>query len=112
MLYLHLLYQQALLAEQDFLLLDAFITLCHLFTQALIFFFHAHASTLLGFTTFGKSPADLGSYVLSSLGLVGLHVKQSDRARQIGLTGIVMLFPGNLGLAVYYILLFSPAIYP
>jgi hypothetical protein len=51
-------------------------------------------------------------FVLSSLGLAGLHVKQSDRARQIGFVGIGMLFPGNLGLAVYYILLFSPAIYP
>ena len=50
--------------------------------------------------------------VLASLGLAGLYVNQSDRARQIGLVGIVMLFPANLGLAVYYILLFSPAIYP
>lgn len=51
-------------------------------------------------------------FVLSSLGMLGLHVKQSDRARQTGLVGIVMLFPGNLGLAVYYMLLFSPDIYP
>lgn len=51
-------------------------------------------------------------FVLSSLGLAGLQIKQADRARQIGLTGIIMLFPGNLGLVVYYILLFSPAIYP
>ncbi len=50
--------------------------------------------------------------VLTSLGLAGLYVNQSDRARQLGLVGIVMLFPANLGLAVYYILLFSPAIYP
>src|SRR6266702_447139 len=63
-LFLHLLHQQALLAEQGFLLLDSCITLCHLFTQALIFFFTGHACTLLGFTTFGKSPADLGSYVI------------------------------------------------
>src|SRR5712692_6832562 len=62
-LFLHLLHQQALLGEQGFLLLHSFITLCHLFTQALIFFFNGHAFTLLGFTTFGKSPADLGSYV-------------------------------------------------
>ncbi len=61
-LFLHLLYQQVLLAEQGFLLLDSFITLCHLFTQALIFFFNGHTVTLLGFTTFGKSRADLGSY--------------------------------------------------
>lgn len=49
--------------------------------------------------------------VLASLGLAGLFVNRSGRARQIGLVGIVMLFPANLGLAVYYILLFSPAIY-
>ena len=59
---LHLLQKPALLAEQAFLLLDSLITLCHLFTQALIFFFYGHACTLLGFTTFGNSPADLGSY--------------------------------------------------
>ena len=51
-------------------------------------------------------------FVLSSLGLAGLQIKQADRARQIWLTGIIMLFLGNLGLTVYYILLFSPAIYP
>jgi hypothetical protein len=50
--------------------------------------------------------------VLSSLGVAGLQVKQSDRARPIGLIGIIMLFPGNLGLAVYYVLLFSPATNP
>src|SRR5713101_1958517 len=66
-LFLHLLHQQALLREQSFLLLDSFITLCHLFTQALIFFFNRHAFTLLGFTTLGKSQADLGSYKNLSL---------------------------------------------
>ncbi len=55
--------------------------------------------------------------VLASLGLAGLYVNQSGRARQIGLVGIVMLFPANLGLAVYwilpfYIFLFSSAIFP
>jgi hypothetical protein len=60
---LHLLHQQVLLAELGFLLLDSCITLCHLFTQALVFFFNRHACTLLGFTTFGKSPANLGSYL-------------------------------------------------
>ena len=64
---LHLLHQQPLLAEQGFLLLDSCIALCQLFTQALIFFFDGHAFTLLGFTTFGKSPADLGSYDLFSI---------------------------------------------
>jgi hypothetical protein len=61
-LFLHLLHQQVLLAEQSFLLLDSFITLGHLFTQALIFFFNDHAFTLLDFSIFGKSPANLGSY--------------------------------------------------
>src|SRR5712691_4687674 len=64
-LFLHLLHLLVLLAELGFLLLDSFITLCHLFTQALIFFFNGHAFTLLGFTTFGKSRADLGSYVFT-----------------------------------------------
>ena len=64
---LHLLHQQVLLAEQGFLLLDSFITLCHLFTQALIFFFEAHACTLLAFTPFGKSRMDVGSYMYSWL---------------------------------------------
>lgn len=50
--------------------------------------------------------------VFSSLGLAGLQVNQSNRTRPIGLIGILMLLPGNLGLAVYYVLLFSPAIYP
>src|SRR5258708_4557968 len=54
-LFLHLLDQQALL-------LDAFLTLGQLLTQALIFFFHAHACTLRDFMTFGKSRANLGSY--------------------------------------------------
>src|SRR5258708_33750534 len=57
-LFLHLQQHQDLLAEQGFLLLHAFITLCHLLPQALISFFNGHAFTLLGFTTFGKSPAD------------------------------------------------------
>jgi len=61
-LFVHLLDQQTLLTELAFLLLDAFITLGYLFAQALIFFFNRHGSTLLGFTTVGKSPADLGSY--------------------------------------------------
>ena len=61
-LFLHLLHQSTLLAEPIFQVLDSFIALCHLFTQALIFFFYAHACTLLGFATFGKPPADLGSY--------------------------------------------------
>jgi len=52
------------------------------------------------------------SIVLFLLGLPGLHVKQADRARQFGLVSIVMLFAGNIGLAAYYILLFSPATYP
>ena len=69
-LFLHLLQQQALLTEQRVLLLDSFITLCQLVTQALIFFFNGHGRTLLGFTTFGKSRADLGSYAyLSPLSL-------------------------------------------
>jgi serine/threonine protein kinase len=50
--------------------------------------------------------------VLSSLGLAGLQANQSNRARPIGPIGLLLLLPGNLGLAVYYILLFSPAIYP
>jgi hypothetical protein len=32
-----------------------------LFTQMLIFFFNRHVCTLLGFATFGKSRANLGS---------------------------------------------------
>jgi hypothetical protein len=46
------------------------ITLCHVFTQRSVlflqgsqFFFDRHACTLLASMTFGKSPADLGSYV-------------------------------------------------
>ena len=62
---LHLLHLQALLAEQSVLLLDSCITLCHLVTQALSFFFNGHACTLLGFTTFGKSRVDQGSYWFS-----------------------------------------------
>jgi hypothetical protein len=42
--------------------LDHFISLGQLLPQALIFFFKTHSSTLLAFTTFGKSPANLGSY--------------------------------------------------
>jgi hypothetical protein len=49
--------------------LDDFITLHQLlsqnrilFSQMLQFFFHRHALTLLALTSFGKSPADLGSY--------------------------------------------------
>src|SRR5260221_8868887 len=39
-----------------------FRSLSQLLTQALIFFFHAHACTLRDFMTFGKSRANLGSY--------------------------------------------------
>src|SRR5581483_2973967 len=59
---LHLLYQQALLRELRFLLLDSGVTLGHLFSQLLIFFFKSHTGTLLGLTTFGKLVGDLGSY--------------------------------------------------
>ena len=61
---LHLLHQAALLFQRGFQVLDPFITLCHLFSQTLIFFFTGHACTLRGFTTFGKSRANLGSYPL------------------------------------------------
>jgi len=70
----HLLHQQVLLAELGFLLLDSCITLCHLFTQALVFFFNRHTCTLQGFTTFGKSPADLGSYVNPLTAVVYLQI--------------------------------------
>ncbi|HZU66462.1 MAG TPA: hypothetical protein VFA09_04220, partial [Ktedonobacteraceae bacterium] len=46
-----------------FQLPDALLSLCRLLTQPLIFFFQAHRSTLPAFTTFGKSQADLGSYL-------------------------------------------------
>ncbi len=50
----HLLYQDALLFQRGFQLLDSCIALRHLFSQALIFFFNAHACTLPGLPTFGK----------------------------------------------------------
>lgn len=60
-LFLHLLYQDMLLFQRCFQLLDSFITLCQLFTQALVlfsqmhtFFFDRHALTLLGLSTFDK----------------------------------------------------------
>lgn len=59
---LHLLHQATLLLQRGFQVLDSFITLGHLFTQMLIFFFHGHADTLPDFMTFGKSRANLGSY--------------------------------------------------
>ncbi|HYU75430.1 MAG TPA: hypothetical protein VEL31_22400, partial [Ktedonobacteraceae bacterium] len=37
-----------------------------LFSQSYQFFFNRHAFTLLGLTTFGKSPADLGCYKIFS----------------------------------------------
>jgi hypothetical protein len=52
------------LQDQQALLLEKFLPLGQLLTQALIFFFHAHAFTLPGSMTFGKSPANLGSYDL------------------------------------------------
>ena len=59
-----------LLPQQRLLLLNEFVSLRQLFPQNLIlfsqinqFFFYRHALTLLGLTPFGKSPADLGSYV-------------------------------------------------
>ena len=65
-----LLEQAILLREQRLLLLDEFVPLHQLFPQYLIlfsqqaqFFFNRHARTLLGLTPFGKSPADLGSYL-------------------------------------------------
>ena len=66
-----------LLGKQRLLLLDEFISLRQLLPQIRIlfsqreqFFFNRHALTLLDLTPFGKSPADLGSYMqrwLSSL---------------------------------------------
>jgi hypothetical protein len=59
-----------LFREQRLLLLDEFVSLRQSFPQQLIlfsqpdqFFFDRHAPTLLGLTPFGKSPANLGSYV-------------------------------------------------
>jgi hypothetical protein len=62
-LFLHLLHLLILLAKPTFLLLNDGITLGQLLTQALIFFFKAHACTLLALMTFGKSQANLGSYI-------------------------------------------------
>ena len=48
-------------------LLPDYLQLFHtpiLFSQIDKFFFDRHALTLLGLTSFGKSPADLGSYEL------------------------------------------------
>jgi hypothetical protein len=65
-----LLYQGILLREQLLLLLDDFVTLSQLLSQNRIlfsqmneFFFNRHALTLLGLLPFGKSPADLSSYI-------------------------------------------------
>src|SRR6266568_3417931 len=62
--------QGVLLRQPRLLLLDEFVSLRQLFPQTLIlfsqrnqFFFNRHALTLLGLTPFGKSPADLGSYI-------------------------------------------------
>jgi hypothetical protein len=66
--------QGVLLREQLLLLLNEFVSLRQLVPQNLIlfsqidkFFFDRHARTLLGLTPFGKSPADLGSYILSRM---------------------------------------------
>ncbi len=67
-----LLEQGVLLGKQGLLLLDECVSLGQLLPQLLIlfsqrdqFFFNRHALTLLGLTPFGKSPADLGSYVFA-----------------------------------------------
>ncbi len=57
-----LLNQDALLPQQRLLLLDQFVTLRQLLSQSDQFFFDRHALTLLALTSFGKSPANLGSY--------------------------------------------------
>lgn len=59
---LHLLHHAPLLFQRGFQVLDSFLTLGHLFTQVLMFFFNRHACTLPGFTPFGKSRANLSSY--------------------------------------------------
>jgi hypothetical protein len=51
---LHLLHQDALLFQRGFQLLDSCITLRHLFSQMVPFFFARHAPTLLGLPAFGK----------------------------------------------------------
>src|SRR5260221_4692519 len=68
----HLLDQRILLPEHLLLPLDDFITPHQLlsqdrilFSQMLLYFFNRHALTLLGLTSVGKSPADLGSYPTS-----------------------------------------------
>jgi hypothetical protein len=59
-----------------------------LLAQALIFFFKSHAFTLLGFTTFGKSRANLGSYeIIINASVFTIY---SDLIR-----GIINEFPHN-----------------
>ena len=68
-LVLQLLEQRVLLVHHGFQLMDAFLALRQLRSQALLlfsqrsqFFFNRHALTLPGLTHFGKPLADLGSY--------------------------------------------------
>src|SRR5437868_6396762 len=99
-LFLHLRHQSTLLAEPIFQVLDSFIALCHLFTQTLIFFFYAHACTLLGFATFGKPPADLGSYEKTTFARIA-YVDEFGHATTIpndygsDVTPSVVLFDGE-----------------
>ncbi len=51
---MHLLHQDALLFQCDFQVLDSCITLSHLFSQMVSFFFARHIPTLPGLPTFGK----------------------------------------------------------
>jgi hypothetical protein len=67
-----LLDHDVLLGEQR-LLLDEFVSLRQLFSQDLLlfshseqFFFDRHALTLLALTLFGKSPADLRTWAVTS----------------------------------------------
>jgi hypothetical protein len=66
-----MLEQGILLRQHHLLLLDEFVSLRQLFaqnpilfSQSVQFFFDRHGLTLLGLTPFGKSPADLASYLI------------------------------------------------